>query len=148
MLTNPNNILWWYFCFWIYLMFSDCKAPVFSGIPDTEQGFPVQRPNSTGSTSYVSSCSHSSSSSSSGRGSVSPVGCHIGLSRRIVSVSDPGRFSSPGEHDLDQENVRQNQLGKALIKLYMLCGHFLSWFILKGIKAILLVSEHLYTEQM
>ncbi|XP_053492141.1 quattro isoform X4 [Ictalurus furcatus] len=88
----------------------DCKAPVFSGIPDAEQGFPVQRPNSTGSTSYVSSCSHSSSSSSSGRGSVSPVGYHIGLSRRIVSVSDPGRFSSPGEHDLDQENVRQNQL--------------------------------------
>ncbi|KAB5584132.1 hypothetical protein PHYPO_G00103910 [Pangasianodon hypophthalmus] len=88
----------------------DCKAPVFSGMSDTERGFPVQRPNSTGSASYVSSCSHSSSSSSSGRGSVSPVGYHIGLSRRVVSMSGPGRFSNPEEHDLDQENVRQNQL--------------------------------------
>ncbi|XP_058260067.1 quattro isoform X2 [Hemibagrus wyckioides] len=88
----------------------DCKAPVFSGMSNTERGFPVQRPNSTGSASYVSSCSHSSSSSSSGRGSVSPVGYHIGRSARVVSVSDPGRFSNPGEHDLDQENVRQNQL--------------------------------------
>lgn len=96
-------------------MCSDCKAPVFSGMSDTERGFLVQRPNSTGSASYVSSCSHSSSSSSSGRGSVSPVGYHIGLASRVVSVSDPGRFSNPGEHDIDQENIRQNQLGKALI---------------------------------
>ncbi|XP_060775488.1 quattro isoform X2 [Neoarius graeffei] len=88
----------------------DCKAPVFSGMPDTERRFLVQRPNSTGSASYVSSCSHSSSSSSSGRGSVSPVGNHIGVSRRVISVPDPGRFSNPGEHDLDQETVKQNQL--------------------------------------
>ncbi|XP_027002867.2 quattro isoform X1 [Tachysurus fulvidraco] len=83
---------------------------VFSGLSDTERGFPVQRPNSSGSASCVSSCSHSSSSSSSGRGSVSPVGYHVGLSTKIVSVSDHGRFSNPGEHDLNQENVRQNQL--------------------------------------
>lgn len=104
-------------------MFSDCKAPVFSGMPDTERRFLVQRPNSTGSASYVSSCSHSSSSSSSGRGSVSPVGNHIGVSRRVISVPDPGRFSNPGEHDLDQETVKHNQLGKAFIKQNMLSGH-------------------------
>lgn len=101
-------ILYFWVC--ICLLFSDCKAPIFSG---TEQGF--QRPNSTGSVSYVSSCSHSSSSSSSGRGSVSPVGYHTGLCR-VVSVSDPGTFSIPGEHDLDQENVKRNQLGNILTK--------------------------------
>ncbi|XP_046704891.1 quattro isoform X2 [Silurus meridionalis] len=92
----------------------DCKAPVFSGLSDIEQGYPAQRPNSTGSASYVSTCSHSSSSSSSGRGSVSPVGYHIDLSRRAVSVSDPGGFSNLGEHDLDQENIRQNQLDSSV----------------------------------
>lgn len=125
-------------------MFSDCKASVFSGMSDTEQGFPAQRPNSTGSASCMSYCSHSSSSSSSGRGSVSPVGYDIGLSRRVASVSDPGRFSNPGEHDLDQENVRQNQLGKPLIKQNMLSCHLLSLFFLKYINAVLLVSEYLY----
>lgn len=104
-------------------MFSDCKTPVFSGMSDTEQGFSVQRPNSTGSVSYVSSCSHSSSSSSSGRGSVSPVGYHIGLSASVVSVSDPGRFSNPEEPGVDQENARQNHLGKALIKQNVLSDH-------------------------
>lgn len=107
-----NTVAFLYFCFWIYLTFSDCMTPVLSGMSKTERGFLAQRPNSTGSASYVSSCSHSSSSSSSGRGSVSPVGYHIAFCRRVVSASDPGGFSNPGEHDLDQENVRQNQLGK------------------------------------
>ncbi|KAM9483195.1 quattro [Clarias gariepinus] len=87
-----------------------CDRAINCAITGRERGFLAQRPNSTGSASYVSSCSHSSSSSSSGRGSVSPVGYHIAFCRRVVSASDPGGFSNPGEHDLDQENVRQNQL--------------------------------------
>lgn len=31
-------------------------------------------------------------------------------------MSDPGTFSIPAEHDLDQGNVRQNQLGNLLTK--------------------------------
>ncbi|KAF5909337.1 protein-glutamine gamma-glutamyltransferase 2-like, partial [Clarias magur] len=87
-----------------------CDRAINCALTGRERGFLAQRPNSTGSASYVSSCSHSSSSSSSGRGSVSPVGYHIALCRRVVSASDPGGFSNPGDHDLDQENARQNQL--------------------------------------
>lgn len=107
-------------------MFLDCKEPVYSGMSAAERGFPVQRPNSTGSVSYVSSCGHSSSSSSSGRGSVSPVGYQLGLSTRVAS--DPGTFFNPGEHEHDQENIRQKHLGKALIKQNITFAHLLSQF--------------------
>ncbi|KAI4883065.1 hypothetical protein NFI96_029356 [Prochilodus magdalenae] len=86
----------------------DNKVSASSGMSDTQGGFPVQRPNSTGSASCTSS-----SSSSSGRGSLSPVGYLIGPSRRGVSVSGHGRFSSPGvleEYDLEQENSSQSLL--------------------------------------
>ncbi|XP_017553405.1 quattro isoform X1 [Pygocentrus nattereri] len=86
----------------------DCKAADISGMADSQGRFPGQRPNSTGSVSCTSS-----SSSSSGRGSVSPVGYLIGASRRTVSESDQGRFSSPGvleEYDIEQENSSQSLL--------------------------------------
>ncbi|XP_062853444.1 quattro [Trichomycterus rosablanca] len=83
----------------------ECKATTFTGMSDTQGGFSVWRPNSTSSASYVSSCSHSSSSSS-GRGSVSP-----GAMRLETPAVDRGRFSNPGgleEYDLERENGGQN----------------------------------------
>ncbi|XP_066521774.1 quattro [Hoplias malabaricus] len=84
----------------------DCKAVTSSGTADSQGGFLVQRPNSTGSVSCTSS-----SSSSSGRGSASPMGYLIGPSRR--GVSETGRFSSGEileEYDLQQEVSSQSLL--------------------------------------
>ncbi|KAK1796527.1 hypothetical protein P4O66_009562, partial [Electrophorus voltai] len=84
----------------------ECKPAVSSGMSDSQVRFPAQRPNSTGSTSWTSSGSHSpSSSSSSGRCSMSPVSDLIGLSRRGVSAPGHGRPNSGvlEEYDIEQE---------------------------------------------
>ncbi|XP_073323585.1 quattro [Pagrus major] len=68
---------------------------------------PGGRPKSVGSGSSVSS------SSSSGRGSLSPVGYMCGPKRRVVSGGLGGYVSPPGaleEDDLDQESGSQNLL--------------------------------------
>lgn len=68
-------------------------------------GPPEGRPKSVGSTS--------SSSSSSGRGSLSPVGYLCGPKRRVVSGGLAGYISSPGaleEDELDHESGSHNLL--------------------------------------
>uniref|UniRef100_A0A4W4HNC1 DH domain-containing protein n=1 Tax=Electrophorus electricus TaxID=8005 RepID=A0A4W4HNC1_ELEEL len=95
------------------------------------------RPNSTGSTSWTSSGSHSpSSSSSSGRCSMSPVSDLIGLSRRGVSAPGHGRPNSGvlEEYDIEQEKGIQILLGGPLLSqsvlFYSLCLYSLSILII------------------
>lgn len=89
------------------LMGRENKVMSFAGSRGPQDGLPGGRPKSVGSGSI------SSSSSSSGRGSLSPVGYLCAQKRRVVSGGPGGYVSPPGaleEDDLDHESGSQNLL--------------------------------------